>query len=59
MLKALVSNQRYAVLFGVGVVAAASLGGGLVYNGWLFVIAAICGKLFLLGIHDLRLSVVK
>ena len=54
MVKALVSNQRYAVCFGVGVAATASLGAGLFYTGWLLVIAAICGVLFLLGIHDLR-----
>jgi hypothetical protein len=46
MVKALVSNQRYAVFFGVGVAATASLGAGLFYNGWLLVIAAICGALF-------------
>ncbi|WP_084438444.1 FMN-binding glutamate synthase family protein [Shinella sp. HZN7] len=54
MVKALVSNQRYAVFFLVGVAAFASLGGALLYNGWLFLVAAICGALFLLGIHDLR-----
>ncbi|MBD9374513.1 FMN-binding glutamate synthase family protein [Rhizobium sp. ARZ01] len=54
MVKALVSNQRYAVFIGVGTAALASLGGGLLYSGWLFIAAAICGALFLLGIHDLR-----
>lgn len=54
MVKALVSNQRYAVFFLVGVAAFASLGGALLYSGWLFLVAAACGALFLLGIHDLR-----
>jgi glutamate synthase domain-containing protein 2 len=54
MVKALLSNQRYAVFLGVGLATAAFLAGALFYNGWLFVIAAICGALFLLGVADLR-----
>ena len=54
MVKALLSNQRYAVFLGVGLTTAAFLAGALFYNGWLFVIAAICGALFLLGVADLR-----
>ena len=54
MVKALVSNQRYAAFVGVGVAAFAALAGGLLYSGWLLIVAAICGALFLLGIYDLR-----
>lgn len=54
MFKALVPNQRYAVFFGLGVATFATLGGGLLYSRWLLLITAICGALFLLGIHDLR-----
>lgn len=54
MVKALVSHPRYAVFLGSGLAAFASLGGGLLYSGWLFIAAAICSALFLLGLHDLR-----
>ena len=53
-MKALLSYQRYAAFLVTALVLAASLFGAVFYDAWLFVVAAVAGALFVLGIHDLR-----
>lgn len=54
MMTTILAYQRYAVFLAVGLMTLASLIGAMVYNEWLFVVAAISGVLFALGIYDLR-----
>ncbi|WP_414475672.1 FMN-binding glutamate synthase family protein [Microvirga sp. M2] len=54
MVKTILSYQRYAVFAAAGLVTLASLVGATVYSQWLFIVAAVSGALFALGIHDLR-----
>ncbi|MDF1586974.1 FMN-binding glutamate synthase family protein [Marinimicrococcus flavescens] len=56
MVTTILSSQRYMVFVAVALVTFASLVGGALYAGWLFLLAAASGALFLLGLHDLRQS---
>ena len=50
----LLLNQRYTAFVLTAFVALAALLGAIFYSSWLFVLAAVAGALFLLGLRDLR-----
>jgi len=49
-----ISYQRYTIFLSVALITLISFAGALLYSKWLFIITAISGALFGLGVHDLR-----
>ncbi|EXL02421.1 glutamate synthase [Aquamicrobium defluvii] len=53
-MKTMILHQRYLVFVATGLISIAALAGAILYSPWLFLLVAVSGALFLLGLHDLH-----